>query len=59
MNSVEFYTKFDDLEARYAALDTKMKDISPKEIRIEQYELDYEKTRLFADDMGTVINLLA
>jgi hypothetical protein len=59
MNSVEFYTKYDDLASKYATLEAKTKDIKPVEAKIERNELDYELTRLMADDMGTVINILA
>ena len=59
MNSIQFYTKYEDLATQINHLNSTRKEMPKNEARIKDLELHQQVTELFADYMGQKINLLA
>ncbi len=59
MNTVQFYTRYDELATKREALDATRNELPDKEVRIKQQELDQEMTQFFSDFVGSQIDFLA
>ncbi len=58
LSTVQFYTRYDTLATKRETLNATRIDLSDKEIRIRELELSQETTRLFADEVGSQLNIL-
>ena len=59
MNTIEFYNRYYPLATEYSTFNATKKDMPDKEVRVKELELQQQTTELFADYMGSNLNLLA
>jgi hypothetical protein len=59
MNTIQFYTKYDELATKREALDATKNSLPDKEVRIREFELAKETTEFFADFVGSQIDFSA
>ncbi len=57
MNSIEFYTRYDSIAKDWAAFNATRKDMPDKDARVKEYELTQQTTQLFADYMGSQLDI--
>jgi len=58
MSFVDFYKRYDDLAADKSHFNWVRKDMEDKEIRIKELELNQKTNSLFADWLGSNLNIM-
>lgn len=59
MNTIEFYDRYYPIARENTTLDANRKDMKEKDIRIQELELTQKMNGLFADYMGSKLDILA
>jgi len=58
MNTVDFYKRYDNLATDKSNLNWTRKDMEDKIIRIKELELSQQSSMLFADWVGSNLNIM-
>lgn len=58
MNFIDFYKRYDDLAVDKSHLNWVRKDMEDKEIRVKELELNHKTNVLFADWVGSNLNIM-
>ena len=59
MTAVQFYSRYEDVATRVEALNASRPELSDKEERIEQLEINQEMNKVFTDFVGSQIDFSA
>jgi len=59
MNTIQFYDRYYPLARESITLDATRKDMPEKEVRIKELELTQKTNKLFADYLGSQLDILA
>jgi len=59
ISTVQFYTQYDNVATKVEALNANRPELSDKEERIEQLEINQEMNKVFTDFVGSQIDFSA